>query len=100
MDAYRMKSPRILTNADIALAMELYNAGVQYQHIAAGLGVCTKTLRANLKHAEEHGYRKEAEAVCSRVRRTFVNRRSSALLASRTRRVSRMGAGVCREVAT
>jgi len=94
-----MKSPRILTNADIALAMELRTAGVQYQHIAVGLGVCPKTLRANLRHAEQHGYRKEAAAVCGRVRRAFVNRRAAGLLANRTPRVSGLGAGVRGSVA-
>jgi hypothetical protein len=54
-----MKTPRRLTNADIALAMELRTVGVQYKRIAIGLGVCAKTLRANLKYAEQNGYRKE-----------------------------------------
>ncbi len=93
-----MKSPRILTNADIALAMELHTAGVQYNHIATGLGVCTKTLRANIKHAEEHGYRKEAAPVCSRVRKTFVNCIAAGVLENRARRVSRHCANLRREV--
>lgn len=91
-------NPRILSNADIALALELRTAGVQYQHIATGLGVCPKTLRASVRHAEQNGYRKEAEAVCGRLRRAFVNRRAAGILANGTRKVSGMGAGLCREV--
>ncbi len=95
-----MKSPRILTNADIALAMELRTEGLQFNHIATGLGVCPKTLRANLRHAEQHGYRKETAPVCGRVRRAFVNRRAAGVLANGARKISGVGAGLCREVAT
>jgi predicted transcriptional regulator len=85
---------RTLKNADIALALELRTAGVQYQHIAVGLGVCPKTLRANLKHAEQNGYRKEAPAVCGRLRRAYVNSRAAEVLANGARKVSKMGAGL------
>jgi len=93
-----MKTPRILKNADIALAMELHTAGVQYQHIAVGLGVCAKTLRASLRYAEQNGYRKEAAPVCSRVRKTFVNCIAAGVLENRARRVSRHCANLRREV--
>lgn len=93
-----MKPPRILTNADIALAMELRTEGVQYQHIATGLGVCAKTLRASLRYAEENGYRKEAAPICRRVRRAFVNYRAAGILANGARKVSGHGKDLLREV--
>ena len=65
--------PRKLTTADIALAMELATEGYQQQHIATGLGVCTKALRANIRYAEQNGIRKEAAPVCRRNRIACVN---------------------------
>lgn len=94
-----MRIPRTLTGEDIALAMELRASGVEYQHIATGLGVHVKTLRQNLRHAEQAGYRETPAPVCSRIRVAYVNYRAAVVLANRTQKVPGNGAGVCGGVA-
>jgi len=90
-----MSATRILTNSDIALAMELITEGYQRQHIAAVYGVCTKTLRRSLHYAERYGMRKEAAAVCSRNRITQVNHRAAQRIGAGSGNAPAIGKKTC-----
>jgi hypothetical protein len=84
---------RKLTDADIALAIELRTAGVQWIHIATGLGVTAKTLRRAVTEAQEYGYRKTAEKVRRRNHSRAVNEKAAGIIGSGARKIQGMGGG-------
>ena len=84
----------MLSNADIALAMELRSEGIHWHHIATGLGCDRKTVSKYVRHAEQAGYRDEAEAVCSKLRLDYVQERAAAILANGAGASAGHGAGV------
>ncbi|MOA03591.1 hypothetical protein D3C78_1231040 [compost metagenome] len=50
-----MSSYGRLTRADLVLAYELRSEGIEWQHIASGLGVDTDYLRQRIRQAEING---------------------------------------------
>ena len=69
--------PRKLTTPDIALAMELLTEGVYLYRIAEGLGVCRKTLRRTIRHAERFGISLEPSPILNAKRIRQVNERAA-----------------------
>ncbi|WP_447751849.1 hypothetical protein [Pseudomonas nicosulfuronedens] len=48
-----------LGNTELALAYELHTAGINWRHIASGLGISVHYLRARVKQAERQGLRQQ-----------------------------------------
>ena len=89
---------RGLTDDDTALAMELRSEGIEWRHIATGLGCCINTVRKYVKTAPETGYRKAPEAIQCRLRLHYVQSRAAAILAADTRTLAPYGAVPCPEL--
>ena len=90
---------RGLGGEEVALAMELRSEGIEWRHIAEGLGCCINTVRKYVKTAPERGYRKAPTPDSCRVRLHYVQSRAAAILAADTRTLAPYGAVPCRELA-
>ena len=89
---------RGLGGEEVALAMELRSEGIEWRHIAEGLGCCINTVRKYVKTAPERGYRKAPTPDSCRVRLHYVQSRAAAILAADTRTLAPYGAVPCREL--